>query len=122
MMLVGDIGGTHARLSLLAPPGRTIRSEARESRKYPSLEVAVRTFLTSGGTKAPKVSSAAFGIAGPVAAGRVTTTTLPWVVDARQLSRKLGIKHVTLLNDLVALALGSLEVRRSKLHVLGDAG
>jgi glucokinase len=38
------------------------------------------------------------------------------------LSRKLSIKRVTLLNDLVALALGTLEVSRAKCHVLGDAG
>ncbi|MCL2450380.1 MAG: glucokinase, partial [Polyangiaceae bacterium] len=41
---------------------------------------------------------------------------------AKLLQRKLGIKRVTLLNDLVALALGTLGVSRRKLHVLGDAG
>jgi len=36
--------------------------------------------------------------------------------------RKLSIRRVTLLNDLVALALGTLEVSRAKCHVLGEAG
>lgn len=119
MLLVGDIGGTHARLSLLAPQGRTIRHQVFESRKHPSLEAVVREFL---GEPKPRVTAAAFGIAGPVVNGRCTATNLPWVVDARVLSRKLGIRRVTLLNDLVALSLGALDVPRRRLHVIGAAG
>ncbi len=124
MVVVGDIGGTHARLSLLAPTGRLVHHEVLQSRQYPSLEAAVRAFLerSERGDRRAKVRAAAFGIAGPVVNGRVAATNLPWVVDARSLARKLSIKRVTLLNDLVALALGTLSVKRSKLHVLGDAG
>ncbi|MDP9150229.1 MAG: glucokinase [Myxococcota bacterium] len=119
MLLVGDIGGTHARLSLVTFQGRTVRHEVFESRKYTSLEAVARSFL---GATPPHVAAAAFGVAGPVVNGRCTATNLPWVIDERMLSRKLRIGHVTLLNDLVALALGTLLVRRSKLHVLGGAG
>ncbi len=121
MFVVGDIGGTHARLSLLNGAGRTVHHEVLQSRQYPSLEAAVRVFLEKAPVKG-KVRAAAFGIAGPVVRGRVAGTNFPWVIDARVLSRKLGIKHVTLLNDLVALALGTLSVKRTKLHVLGAAG
>jgi glucokinase len=122
VLLVGDIGGTRARLSLLVQSGeriRTSRHEVYESRRFPSLEAVLREFL---GTPAPKVSAAAFGVAGPVVNGRCVATNLPWVVDARALSRKLDIKKVTLLNDLVALSLGALEVPRGKLRVMGEAG
>ncbi len=122
MILVGDIGGTHARLSLLTPAGKTVRTDALESRRFPSLEAAVRAFLEAGGARAPKVDAAAFGVAGPVVDGCVAATNLPWVVDAEQFSKKLSIKRVVLLNDLVALALGSLEVADSQLHAVGDAG
>lgn len=121
MVLVGDIGGTHARLSLLDASGRTVRHEVLESRKYPSLEAAIRAFLGAMIPK-PKVSAAAFGVAGPVVDGRCVATNLPWVVDARLLARKLAFTRVTLLNDLVALSLGAIGVPRTKLHVLGDAG
>jgi glucokinase len=121
VFVIGDIGGTHTRLSLLAPTGRVARHQTLDSRTYPSLEAAVRDFLAPV-KPAPKVKAAAFGIAGPVVAGRVATTNLPWVVDAKVLSRKLSIKRVTLLNDLVALSLGALEVPRRKLHVIGEAG
>ncbi|MGA7119902.1 MAG: glucokinase [Polyangiaceae bacterium] len=119
MLLIGDIGGTHARLSLLNPQGRSVRQEAFESRKYPSLEAVVREFL---GKPVPRVAAAAFGIAGPVVNGRCTATNLPWVVDARVVARKLGFRRVTLLNDLVALSLGALSVTRRKLHLVGDGG
>ena len=119
MLLIGDIGGTHARLSLLDPKGKSLRLKVFESRKYPSLEIVVREFL---GKPAPRVTVAAFGIAGPVVNGRCTATNLPWVVDSRVLARKLGIRKVTLLNDLVALSLGALSVPPRRLHLMGTAG
>lgn len=121
MVVVGDIGGTRARLSLLSPSGRTLRHAVYESRRYRSLEAVVTEVLDAEGTR-PRVKAAAFGIAGPVVAGRCLATNLPWVVDERVLSRKLGIKRVTLLNDLVALALGAQTVPKSKLYTLGAAG
>ena len=119
MLLIGDIGGTRARLSLLAPDGRVARHEVFDSHAFPSLEAVARAFL---GARPPKVKAAAFGVAGPVVDGRCNATNLPWVIDERVIARKLGIKKVTLLNDLVALSLGALGVPKSKLHVLGAAG
>ncbi len=120
MFLVGDIGGTHARLLLLKPPGRPVAKKEYASRMYPSLEAVLREFL-DGVKPKPRVSAAAFGVAGPVVGGRVVATNLPWVIDSRLIARKLGIKKVTLLNDLVALSLGALRVPRAKLHFLGDS-
>jgi glucokinase len=119
MLLAGDIGGTHARLALLSPDGRVARQDVLESHAFPSLEAVVRAFL---GKPAPRLSAAAFGVAGPVVRGRCVATNLPWIIDAKVLGRKLAIKKVTLLNDLVALSLGTLGVPRNKLHVLGEAG
>jgi glucokinase len=121
VLLVGDIGGTNARLSLLSPTGRQVRKEEYASRGYPSLEAVIQEFLGTV-TPKPKVTAAAFGVAGPVVRGRVVTTNLPWVIDAKIIGRKLGIKKVTILNDLVALALGAVRVPRRKLHLLSDAG
>ncbi len=121
VFLVGDIGGTHARLSLLAPNGHAVRKEEFPSRAYPSLDAILREFLATV-TPKPKLRAAAFGVAGPVVNGRCVATNLPWVIDARAIARKHGIKKVTVLNDLVALSLGALEVRRSRLHLLNDAG
>jgi len=74
------------------------------------------------GPKPPRVTAAVFGIAGPVVDNRCVGTNLPWVIDGRAVSRKVGIKKVTLLNDLVALSLGAVAVKPSKRRVLGSAG
>jgi glucokinase len=121
LLLAGDIGGTHARLSLLRPDGRVVRRAEFASRKYPSLEAVVAEFLAPVSPK-PRVSAAAFGVAGPVVNGRVVATNLAWVIDGRTLARKLNIKKVRILNDLVALSLGSLRVPRGKLHSLSGVG
>ncbi len=119
MILAGDIGGTNARLALFAgPTGKPVAHAAFKSAAYTSLESVAREFL---GAKAKRVKSATFGIAGPVIDQRCVGTNLPWVVDARVVSRKLGIARVTLLNDLVALGFGALTVPRSKLRLLQGA-
>jgi glucokinase len=117
--LIGDIGGTNARLALLNATGRMLRHEVFESQKYTSLEAVAQIFL---GKPVPRVTAAAFGVAGAVVNGRVAATNFPWVIDARVFARKMKIRRVTLLNDLVALALGSLDVKPAKLRALGDAG
>jgi glucokinase len=121
MILVGDVGGTRARLTLLSPTGRKVHHEVLESREHPSLEAVVTNFLGRIKPK-PKVSSAAFGVAGPVVNNRCVATNLPWQIDGRVVARRTGIKRVTLLNDLVALALGTLGVPKKKLRALGSAG
>jgi glucokinase len=120
VILAGDIGGTRARLMLVSPTGKKVARQAvYESRAYESLEAVVKEFL---GRRPPKVTAACFGVAGPVVAGKCTATNLPWVVDARLLARKLKIRRVSLINDLVALGLGALTVGPQKLKVLQGDG
>jgi glucokinase len=120
VILAGDIGGTNARLALYgASAKKPVRVEVYESKAFPSLEAVIRVFL---GPRPPRLRAATFGIAGPVVNNRCTATNIPWVVDGRVVARKLKVKRVSLLNDLVALALGSLTVPRTKLTLLqGDA-
>jgi glucokinase len=105
LLLVGDIGATHARLALISPEhglSRPAREANLPSRGYDSLEAAVGEFLTPP-PPAP-IERAVFAVAGPVVRGRAELTNLGWVVDEQRLSAALGIPVVRLLNDLVALA------------------
>jgi glucokinase len=106
--LVGDVGGTRARLALhrLSAPD-PIREAVLESRSFASLEEAVATFLAGADTRP---ALAVLGIAGPVRDGKATATNLPWKVEERSLARKLRIPDVRILNDLVVAARGCLEV------------
>ena len=104
MLLVGDIGGTKTTLAIYdpgAPPGRSIVSKTFPSARYANLESLVREFLSVVDLK---VDRAAFGVAGPVVAGRVTTTNLPWQIDEDYLRKALSLSSVHLLNDLEAIA------------------
>ena len=104
LLLVGDIGATHARLALISRE-RGLARPAREanfpSRRYPSLEAVVREFLDP---LPEPVDRAVFAVAGPVVHGRAELTNLGWVADEAQLGATLGVPVVRLLNDLVALA------------------
>ena len=120
-ILAGDIGGTHARFALLDPSGRRVRhEEILDSKTFPTFEDAVKRFLDGAGIggKGHGIRAASFGIAGPVVGGRVKTTNLPWSIDARKVGKTIGVKRVTLLNDLVAVGLGALAAKPSKVRVL----
>jgi glucokinase len=104
VVLAGDIGGTNARLALFDPgagPPSLVALETYASREHAGLEEIVRGFRER---HREPVEAAALGIAGPVVGGRVATTNLPWVVDAAELARTLGLREVVLVNDLEALA------------------
>ena len=123
MILAGDIGGTTSRLACFdASGGRLRRTSARDysSRDYAGLDAIAREFI---GTHGASIDHAAFGIAGPVRAGTVATTNLPWTVDAAKLSASLGIAAVSLLNDVEASVHGIAALQPGDFAVLnaGDA-
>ena len=118
MILAGDIGGTSTRLDWAdSLRGRPVLQAERvyKSRDYSALADIVAQFLKDApGT----VSSAAFGIAGPVLAGVTSTPNLPWVVRTTELAGQLGLKDVALLNDLKAHAYGLAHVAPENLVTL----
>ena len=119
MILAGDIGGTRSRLALYAlyapNASKPVRIQVFESRAFSDLEAVLRVFL---GPRPPKITAATFGVAGPVVKNRCQATNLPWHIDGHALARKFRITRVTLINDLVALSLGTLTVPASKLRLL----
>ncbi len=108
MILAGDIGGTKTVLALYQPLDdgglQCQREQTFPSQEFAQLDEILTAFLPDQAS----VSAACFGIAGPVVNQRCQTTNLPWLVDAGQLKRQLGIPRVHLLNDLEAMALGML--------------
>jgi glucokinase len=110
VVLAGDIGGTRARFALFrclgAKLGRRVDRITLDSKAFPTFERALETCLARWPDA--NVTTATFGIAGPVVDQTVRTTNLPWHISARSLSRKFGIANVTLLNDLVATGYGAM--------------
>src|SRR5262245_29405845 len=103
MILGGDIGGTKTALALFerGQVGRPVRVAAYPSREADDLGEVLARFLADG---RPQLDAVALGAPGPVIDERVETTNLPWVIEARTLSTRLGGVPVFLLNDLEALA------------------
>jgi glucokinase len=104
MNLAGDIGGTNTRLALVEATTDGLRIVAEKtfpSRERACLEAALVEFLSLYNCD---LTGASFGIAGPVRDGRCEATNLPWVVDAKTVAKKLHLKRVGLINDLVANA------------------
>lgn len=107
MLLAGDIGGTKTVLALFEIQKQVddiVRHPVSErtfpSAQYQSLETIIEEFLRDNPMK---VSSASFGVAGPVVGNNARVTNLPWVIDAGAIGAQFGFP-VNLLNDLEAVA------------------
>ena len=121
MILAGDVGGTKVHLALYEFINGNLtytRDERYPAKDYSGLEEIVRIFLG-----ADTVTSACFGVPGPVRDGRLHLTNLPWTLDSRELAQHLKIDHVFLINDLEANGYGVAELKADQIYSLaeGDA-
>jgi glucokinase len=104
MLIAGDIGGTTTRLALVSPEGgprKFLAQKEFHSGDFNGLQPIVEAFLAD--TKG-QATSACFDVAGPVIDGRAHLTNLPWDLQEAELASSLGLRHVSLLNDLRAIA------------------
>jgi len=117
-VLAGDIGGTKTALAIVEIAGWRLslrRFRKFPSREYGTFEEILALFLKGQG---PPPRAAAFGVAGPVEAGRARVTKLPWILDEPRLSAATGVLRVRLVNDFVAAALGIPYVGKRRLATL----
>ncbi|MGA3402039.1 MAG: glucokinase, partial [Acetobacteraceae bacterium] len=82
-------------------PRKFVAEQEFHSADYEGLPPIVETFLGNTGGHA---TSACFDVAGPVIGGRAHLTNLPWELEEAALCGSLGLQHVSLLNDLRAIA------------------
>jgi glucokinase len=117
LLLVGDVGGTHARLALrsAADPAASLAEVTVPSQQYRSLPEVVSEFRSG---HAGDVQRAVFAVAGPVVDGQAHLTNLGWDLDAQQLRAALRIDSVLLINDLLAIAHGIPHLPPEALHTL----
>lgn len=104
MLIAGDIGATTTRLALVSPkdgPRKFLAEQEFNSADFKSLRPIMEAFLAKTGATA---TAACFDVAGPVSAGRVHITNLPWDLDEKTIASAMKLDRVTLLNDLEAIA------------------
>jgi len=118
MLLAGDIGGTKTTLAVFSEEGGPRAPLAKRtfpSKAHAGLGAIVQDFTEGVDLE---VTSAAFGVAGPVIERRVEVTNLPWMIDAAELEEMLGLYPVLLLNDLASIANAVPQLRKDELHTL----
>ena len=121
MILAGDVGGTHTRLGLfdpVRPRPRQFAIQIFTTLDFPDLPTMVAAFLRDQSTDHSNIDRACFGVAGPVIDDAATLTHVPWSVDGRTIAKAFELKHVRVLNDLVAMAYAVPVLKDSELHTL----
>jgi len=106
VILVGDIGGTNARLALAEPDTTEPLAERRyATTDFPDFPSVLAAFLTDAGAS---ISAGCLAVAGPVSDDRrrARLTNLPWTIDADALVARFGIGRLVLANDFAAAAMG----------------
>ena len=106
LLLAGDVGGTSARLAYCRVQDEKVEVISKQvypSRQFGGLVELIRKFMS---VHSEVADAACFSIAGPVRSDHVVTPNLGWVVDAGDLSHRLSIRNVHVINDLEANAYG----------------
>ena len=121
MLLAGDIGGTKTLLGLFTrAPERPAPIEVGEfaTLDYDGLVPMIREFLKARGIESKQIDAATFGVAGAITDQVARLTNVPWLVDADDVSKAAGLRHVHLLNDLEAMAFAVPVLEPNELAVL----
>jgi glucokinase len=118
MILAGDIGATKVHLGLYRECDgglQAVRDARFAVREFDGLDQVVRRFL-----RGATVSSAWFGVPGPVSEGRARMANLAWPVERRALQEELGLQKVGIVNDLEAAGHGLRKLTAGQLVTLNE--
>ncbi len=104
--LVGDVGGTNARLALVDGEGHIRHPKTYAAADYASLSEVIASYLeTTVGRKRPP--RAALAVAGPVVDGEIAFTNIDWRISEGELVGTFDFEAARLLNDFAAQALAA---------------
>lgn len=118
-ILVGDIGGTHARFAIVERGGAAseVRDWADLPERFATFTDALKHYLDRiDPQRVPE--SVALAVAGPVTDGRVSLTNRDWKISEGEL-RLLGFRSALLINDFAALAYAADRLGPSDLRCIG---
>lgn len=118
-ILVGDIGGTHARLAIFERNDSVsrLRDWSDVPNDFQTFAHALKHYLNEVGRRsAPDVI--ALAVAGPVVDGKVSLTNRNWQLSESEL-RALGFQSAHLVNDFAALAYAADRLGPSDVRCVG---
>ena len=118
-VLIGDIGGTNARFSLVpGETGDTRRFPNVHTADFASIDDAIEAVVIDKGGARPK--SAMLALAGPISGDRVPLTNCPWVVEPKKTVARFGLGEMVLLNDFEAQSLALPELTQDDIEPIGS--
>ena len=101
--LVGDIGGTNARLALCEiQSGNISNTVSYSGADYDSLQTVIQDYCS---TVEHKIKTACIAIACPVTGDWVSMTNHHWAFSINQLKEVLGFEVLEVINDFTAVSL-----------------
>lgn len=101
--LVGDVGGTNARLALCElASGEISQPKTYSGLDYPSLEAVIRLYLQQHHVA---VKEGCIAIACPIAGDWVAMTNHSWAFSISAMKSNLGFSHLDIINDFTAVSM-----------------
>lgn len=136
-LLIGDIGGTNARLVMYEASADDDVTSLRDIRliaehkvvsqmyyknyDFKSFSEVLCSFMALPDNNNIKVHSCCLAVAGPVDDNRINFTNQDgWIIDGRQIQMDFGIDKVQLINDFVANGHGLLSLSKQELVTLQE--
>lgn len=101
--LVGDVGGTNARLALCSLDNGDIEQiKTFSGLDFPSLEAVVAHYLT---TIDATIKDASIAIACPITGDWVAMTNHTWAFSIEEMRKNLGLDTLEIINDFTAVSM-----------------
>ncbi len=117
-ILIGDIGGTNARFSILVDTYAEPKSFPNvETADFVSIDEAIQTAVLDRTSMQPR--TAILAVAGPIDGDEIDLTNCDWVVRPNEMIANLGFEDVIVINDFEAQALGVAFLEDAHLEKIG---
>lgn len=117
-VLIGDIGGTNARFSMVDGPDAEIgEPQIVQTAAFPTVDDAMAAVLARSGSR-PR--SAMLALAAPVVGDEIPLTNCPWIVRPKRMIAGMGLGDVVLLNDFEAQALAVIALGEEHMEKIGS--
>ena len=116
--LLGDVGGTNARLAWQDRPGAApSRVSTYACADHESLLSVIRSYLAQHQLSQPQ--GCAIGIANPILGDQVRMTNHHWSFSISEMRRQIGVARLKVINDFTALALSLPALAECDLRPIG---
>ncbi|WP_114193194.1 glucokinase [Edaphovirga cremea] len=101
--LVGDVGGTNARLALCSlDSGKISHARTFSGLEFDSLEAVISHYLAE---EKQQIEDACIAIACPITGDWVAMTNHTWAFSIEEMKKNLGLKHLEVINDFTAVSM-----------------